>query len=84
MNGRIAFKILTGQPTGNMSLGSSRRSWEDNVRMYLKGIGVISRNCIDCAQYIYYWRAVVNVTLNLRVPKVMEIIMRNGITIKSA
>ena len=34
--GRSAFKILTGTPTGKRSLGRSRRRWEDNIRMDLK------------------------------------------------
>jgi hypothetical protein len=27
--GRRAFKILTGKPTGNISLGRPRRKWEE-------------------------------------------------------
>ena len=34
--GRSAFKILTGIPTGNSPLGRPRRRWEDNIRMDLK------------------------------------------------
>ena len=34
--GRSAFKILTGTPTGNIPLGSSRRRSEDNIRMDFK------------------------------------------------
>ena len=30
-NGRNAFKILTGKPTGKTPLGRSRRRWEDNI-----------------------------------------------------
>ena len=29
--GRSAFKILTGKPTGKRSLGRPRRKWEDNI-----------------------------------------------------
>ena len=42
--GRSAFKILAGTPTGKRPLGRPRRSWEDNIRMNLKeirGIGLI-------------------------------------------
>ena len=35
--GRSAFKILTGKPTGKRPLGRPRRRWEDNIRMDLKG-----------------------------------------------
>ena len=34
--GRSAFKILTGTPTGNRTLGRPRRRLEDNIRMDLK------------------------------------------------
>ena len=41
--GRSAFKILTGKPTGKRPLGRLRRRWEDNIRMDLEetGIGLI-------------------------------------------
>ena len=73
-NGRSSFKILTGTPTGKRSLGSPRHKWEDNIRMDLKEIGVSARNRIDLAQDGNYWRALVNVALNLRVPYVMELV----------
>ena len=38
--GRSAFKILTGKPTGKRPLGRPRRRWEDNIRMDLEEIGV--------------------------------------------
>ena len=34
--GKCAFKILTGKPTGKRPLGRPRRRWEDNIRMNLK------------------------------------------------
>ena len=33
--GRSAFKILTGKPTGDRSLGKPRRIWEDNITIIL-------------------------------------------------
>ena len=41
--GRSAFKILTGKPTGNRTLGGPRRRWVNNIRIYLKEIGVNMR-----------------------------------------
>ena len=37
--GRSAFKILTGIPTGKIPLGRPRRRWKDNIRMNLQEIG---------------------------------------------
>ena len=38
MEGRGAFKILTGKPTGKRPLGRPGRRW-DNIRMDLEEIG---------------------------------------------
>ena len=42
--GRSAFKILTGKPTGKRSLGRPSRRWEDNIRMDLEEIGINAGN----------------------------------------
>ena len=66
--GRSAFKILTGTPTGKRLLGRPRRGWEENIRMDLKEISIDTRNWVDSAQDRNYWRSFVNGALNLRVP----------------
>ena len=66
--GRNAFKILTGKPTGKRLLGRPRHRWEDNIRMDLEEIGINVGNWVDSAQDRNYWRALVNAALNLRVP----------------
>ena len=38
MEGRSAFKILTGKPTGNRPSRRPRHRWEDNIRMDNKEI----------------------------------------------
>ena len=63
--GRSAFKILTGKPTGKRPLGRPRRRWEDNIRMDLEEIGINVENWVVSAQDR---RALVNAALNLRVP----------------
>ena len=45
--GRSAFKILTGKPTGERSLGRPRSKWEDNIRMGLTKRDIGMRNWID-------------------------------------
>ena len=65
--GRRAFKVLAGTPTGKRPLGRPRRRWEENTRMDLKEIGINTRNWVHLAQNRDYWRAIVNVALNFPV-----------------
>jgi hypothetical protein len=65
---RILFKFLTGKPKGKRPLGRPRRRWDDNIRMDLEEIDINTRNWVDSAQDRNYWRALMNVALNLRVP----------------
>ena len=55
VEGRSAFKILTGKPTGKRPLGRCRRRWEDNIIMDLKKIGINTRNWVDSPQDRDYW-----------------------------
>ena len=48
--GRSAFKILTGKPTGKRPLGRPRRICEDNIKMDLEEIGINGGNWVDSAQ----------------------------------
>ena len=66
--GRSVLTILTGTPTGKRPLGKPRDGWKGNIRMDLKEIGINTRNWVDSAQNRDYWRALVNVALDLRVP----------------
>ena len=49
-------------------LGRPRYIRDDNVRMDLKEIDINTRNCVDLAQVRNYWRALMNLALNLKVP----------------
>ena len=60
-------EILKGRPIGKRPLGRSRRRWEDNIRMVLKGIGVSTRKWIDSAKDRDQWSAFVNAAFNLLV-----------------
>ena len=73
-DGRSAFKTLTGTPAGKKPLGRHRHRWEDKIRMDLKEIGINTRNSVYSAQDRDYWRALVNVTLNLWVPYTMVLV----------
>ena len=64
---------LLVKPTGKRPLGSSRRRWEDNIRMDLEEIYINAGNWVDSTQGR---RALVNAALNLRVPQVMELLDR--------
>ena len=48
--GRNAFKILTGKPTGKRLLERPRSRWEDNIRMDI----INTRNWIVSAQDMDY------------------------------
>ena len=66
--GWSAFKILTVKPTGKRPLGRPGCRWEDNIRIELEEISVSAENWVDSTQDRDYWRALVNATLNLRIP----------------
>ena len=66
--GRSAFKILTGKPTGKRPLGRPWRRWEDNIRMDIEEIGINAEDWVDSAQDRNYWRPLVNAALNFRIP----------------
>jgi hypothetical protein len=48
-DGRSAFNILSGTPTGKKPLGRPRRRWKDNIRINLKETGINTRNWVDSA-----------------------------------
>jgi hypothetical protein len=53
---RIAFKMLTGTPTEKRPLIRPRRTWEDNITIDLKEMGINTRECVDSVQDMNYWR----------------------------
>ena len=65
---RSSFEILTGTPAGKRPLGSPRRRCEENIRTYLKETGVNIRIWIDAVQHRDYWKDLVNMALELRIP----------------
>jgi len=56
------------RPESKRPLGRPRRTWEDNIRMDLREIGIERANWIRLAQDRVPWQAFVNTVMNLRVP----------------
>jgi hypothetical protein len=65
---RRAYRILIGKPEGKRPLGRPRRSWVDNIKIYLTETEWDHMDWIDLAQDRDQWRAFVNTVMNLRVP----------------
>ena len=64
----VLLNLLRGTQTEKRPLGRLRRRSKDNIRMYLKEIGINTTIWVDLGQDWEYWRALVNAALNLRVP----------------
>jgi hypothetical protein len=62
------YRVLIGRPEGKRPLARPRRRWEDNIKIYLREIGINGANWIQLAQDRVQWRAFVNTVMNLRVP----------------
>jgi len=58
---------ITMQHHEQRTLGP-RRSWEDNIKMYLRKVEWEAVDWIHLAQERDQWRAVVNTVMNLRFP----------------
>jgi hypothetical protein len=66
---RNVYRILVGNPEGNIPLGRPRRRWVDNIKMDLRETGWNGVDWIYMAPDRVQWRALVNTVLNLRVRK---------------
>ena len=60
--------IWWGNLWGKRPLGTSRRRWEDNIKMDLQEVGLGGMDWIDLAQDRDRWRHLGNAAMNLRVP----------------
>jgi hypothetical protein len=65
---RSAYEILVYKREGKISLGRSRRRWEDNIKVYLKEIVYENMDWVQVAQDDVQWRTLANTVMNLRVP----------------
>jgi len=66
---RGVFRVLVGKPEGRRPLGRPRHRWEDNIKIDLQEVGCEDMDWIQLAQDRDRWQALVNVVMNLRVPK---------------
>jgi hypothetical protein len=46
--GRGVYRVLVGRPEGKRPLGRYRRRWEDNIKMYLREIGIDGQTGFRC------------------------------------
>ena len=60
--------VLVGKPEGKRPLWSSRRRWEDNIKMDLQEVGGGRADWMDLAQDRDGWRSLVGTVRNFRVP----------------
>jgi hypothetical protein len=66
--GRGVYTVLVGRPERKRPLGRPRRTWEDNIKIDLREIGIHGANWIQLAQDRIQWRDFVNTVMNIRVP----------------
>jgi hypothetical protein len=65
---RSSYIVLVGSPVGKRELGRPRRTWEDNIKMYLQAVGWGGMDWTHMTQDMDKWRALVNVVKKIRVP----------------
>jgi hypothetical protein len=59
--GRGVYRVLVGRPEGKRPLGRPSSRWEDNIKMYLREIGIDGANWIRLAQDRVQWWTFVSI-----------------------
>jgi hypothetical protein len=65
---RNVYRLLIGKPEGKRPLGRPRCRWMSNMKMDFLEIEMNVVDWIGLAQDKYWWRALVDAVMNLRVP----------------
>ena len=68
MERRITYRVLVGKPEGKSPLGRLRRRCEDNIKIYIKEMGLEGMDWIDLVRDRENRRAVLNAVMKLRFP----------------
>jgi hypothetical protein len=66
--GRGVYRVLVRRPESKRPLRRPRRSWEDNIKMHLRVIGIYGANWIRLAHDRVQWQVSVTTIMNLWVP----------------
>jgi len=66
---RSAYRVLVGKPEGNRLLGRPRLKWENDIKMYIKGMVCEVVDWIQLAQNSVQRRALAGTATNLRMPQ---------------
>jgi hypothetical protein len=66
--GRGVYRVLVRRPEVKRPLGRPRRRWDDNIKIYLREIGIDRRNWVRLAQDRVKWWAFVSTVTDLRFP----------------
>jgi len=69
----VPYRVLVWKLKGKRTFASPRRRWEGNIKIDHQVLGWGGIDWIDLAQDKDRWRALVNMVMQLRVPKMWDL-----------